>query len=254
LAQGLILIAGKNGRVNVKQAINLNVGRYRPAGVNSQHGAIRSGGATARSVVAYFLVLIAAIVMTLLMSVWAHAQTTVQVHETAIGVGAMQGSSGRLAVNIASGQDNLQSNQTAMAIGPNASASTSAQTHFGNTSLTLDPNAYYSAKIESKALSSSSGLISINQVSGGGNSQANLTTIVVGDPIGAASDGQPPLTAPKAQSGQAAHTTKTQPAVGLASDALAGSRGVVQLNQIAGAGNASVTGMTLRVAPIFNVR
>jgi hypothetical protein len=170
-----------------------------------------------------------------------------------LGQGAFTGVSGRLATNMASGSNNLQNNQAAIAVGQYASASVSAQTSFVGTAAAY-PDAQYSAHIESQSLARTSGLISINQASGNSNAQTNLMTLVVGEPIGAVGDGQLSRAVPSARAGGNAPSARTQPVVALAPDALVGSRGVVQINQIAGGGNASVIEMTMRVAPNFNVR
>jgi hypothetical protein len=178
---------------------------------------------------------------------------TAPAHNTVLGQGAFAGSSGRLATNMASGSNNLQSNHAAIAVGPNASAVVDVQTSFAGRSA-VDPNAQYNARIESQSLAGTSGLISINQVSGSSNAQTNLMTLVIGEPIGAVGDGQLSRAAPSARAGGMAPGARTQPVVALAPDALVGSRGVVQINQIAGGGNASVIEMTMRIAPNFNVR
>ncbi len=176
-----------------------------------------------------------------------------QEHRSVVGTGAMNGMQGRVAANQAAGSGNLQSNQTVLAVGAGVSANNAAQASVEGP-VVIDPNARFSAHIESKSLSGMNGLISINQASGAGNAQINLTTVVVGDPIGAVDDGKLSHAAPSARTGGAVRATRNAPVVGLAPDALAGSRGVLQLNQVAGGGNASSTELTIRVAPHFNLR
>jgi hypothetical protein len=171
-------------------------------------------------------------------------------HRSVIGSGALTGASGRVATNQAAGTGNMQSNQAVMAVGPGAAAHSSASAEMYGP-VAIDPHASYSARIESKAMSNMSGLVSVNQASGAGNAQMNLITVVVGDPIGTADDSALSHAAPTARTGGAGATARVAPVVGLAPDALAGSRGVLQLNQVAGGGNASSTELTVRVAPSF---
>jgi hypothetical protein len=171
-------------------------------------------------------------------------------HRSVIGSGALKGASGRVATNQAAGQGNMQSNQAVMAVGPGAAAHNSASADMHGP-MQIDPNASYSARIESKAMSDMNGLVSVNQASGAGNAQMNLITVVVGDPIGSVDDSALSHAAPQARTGGAGAAARVAPVVGLAPDALERSRGVLQLNQVAGGGNASSTELTVRVAPSF---
>ena len=156
-----------------------------------------------------------------------------------------QSANGILAVNQAAGNDNQQGNLQALAVSAtasHASVSLSRQPLGASTAATTDAR----ASITGAAFSGSQGLMAINQTAGNANQSLNALSLAV--------SARPQATAlPSAAADSLlANTAGSAPA--LASDsngnshaqtdisaaAFQGSRGLVQLNQIAGSHNQAV--------------
>lgn len=168
--------------------------------------------------------------------------------ETRIDGGALAGANGSIKVNQAAGDLNLQANLHSMANGEQASASVRSlqqrQSNLFNSPMQA------TAVIGGNALAGASGIASINQASGGGNAELNsVTATLAAQGIREASDeamassevlasagGQPTVTDPRA--------TRR---VGVEASALRGFDGVLQLNQIAGSGNATENRFSISV-------
>lgn len=161
---------------------------------------------------------------------------------------ALAGADGSIKVNQAAGELNLQANLHSMANGAQASSSVRSlqqrQANLYNTPMQA------SAVIGGNALAGASGIASINQASGGGNAELNsVNATLASQGIREASDeamtssevlasagGQPIVTDPRA--------TRR---VGVEESALRGFDGVLQLNQIAGSGNATENRFSISV-------
>ena len=156
---------------------------------------------------------------------------------------ALAGATGAIAVNLAAGDGNLQTNARAIAVGPQVQTAIGVQQHVHALHASA-PDAM-EAVIGGDALSGARGLISINQASGVGNREANTIAIAVrtGAPVGLEEAGSDALASLATQSGGAAggrpasHPSSSPRQATVAGTALRGSEGVVQLNQIAGMGN-----------------
>lgn len=161
---------------------------------------------------------------------------------------ALASADGSIKVNQAAGELNLQANLHSMANGAQASSSVRSlqqrQANLYNTPM------HASAVIGGNALAGASGIASINQASGGGNAELNsVNATLAAQGIREASDeamtssevlasagGQPIVTDPRA--------TRR---VGVEESALRGFDGVLQLNQIAGSGNATENRFSISV-------
>jgi len=162
---------------------------------------------------------------------------------------AGRGLDGRAAINQAAGQGNAQANQAALSLSSDgaALAAASARQRLERP----DPAAFArraQARIDAGAFADARGLLQLNQSAGAGNAQLNQFALARGGAGAGALDD-----AALAQiAGPAAAPLETRRAPGLrdaaiADDAFRGGQGVLQLNQTAGTGNASVNAIVLRL-------
>lgn len=161
---------------------------------------------------------------------------------------ALAGANGAIAVNQAAGDLNLQANLHSFASGRNATASVSAtQRHLSDE---FNTPMQASARIAGNALAGASGIASINQASGGGNSELNsVTATLAAQGIREASDEAMASSEALASAGEqsAANDPRATRKVGVDASALRGFDGVLQLNQIAGSGNATENRFSISV-------
>ncbi|PCE27816.1 hypothetical protein BWP39_04730 [Paraburkholderia acidicola] len=160
-----------------------------------------------------------------------------------IDAGAGVGMTGAVTVNEAAGLDNAQANQLTITSGnvvavDNASAQ-SASVAAKVTSTT--------ASIGSNAFSNSSGALMINQSAGAGNLQRNSVQVGTAAPgVETVSDRELSVTAAK-NGGQGlsigVHSVREAT---ISNDAFKNVNGIVQINQTAGAGNATANSFVLR--------
>ncbi|KRG41130.1 hypothetical protein ARC20_11840 [Stenotrophomonas panacihumi] len=160
---------------------------------------------------------------------------------------ALSNASGAIAVNQAAGDLNLQANLRALANGGRAQAQVQAiQIHAGDR---YDTPLHASATLGGDALSGASGIASINQASGSGNTELNAVAATLADQ-GIRETNDDTL-ASFASAGGQGEAADGQPggtrSVGVESTALRGFGGVLQLNQIAGSGNATGNQLSLSV-------
>ncbi|MGA7781951.1 MAG: hypothetical protein WCA85_30155 [Paraburkholderia sp.] len=174
----------------------------------------------------------------------AYAQSIPTVGATAtISSGVATGTTGALTVNEAAGLSNAQANQLTITTGGvigNDNAST--QSASGAARVT---NA--SASIQGNAFSNTSGAVLVNQSAGAGNLQRNSTqigTAAVG--VETVSDGELSATAAKNGGlGQSIGVNSVREA-NISNEAFKNVSGIVQINQAAGAGNATANSFVLR--------
>lgn len=166
---------------------------------------------------------------------------------------ALAGASGAIAVNQAAGDLNLQANLRGIAHGGLADVAISAQQQRGNRVLSAPMEAF--ALIGGNALAGASGIASINQASGIANTTLNVVSATLArqgiresDDTALAAEGSA-LAGGRDDAGRGV-ATGTRSA-GVASTALRGFDGVLQLNQIAGNGNetANVLGLVVQDRP-----
>ncbi|HDS1530368.1 TPA: hypothetical protein QEK88_000187 [Stenotrophomonas maltophilia] len=167
---------------------------------------------------------------------------------------ALAGANGAIAVNQAAGDLNQQANLRGIASGKRADAAINAQQLLrGNRVL---PAALHArADIDGDALAGASGIASINQASGIANTTLNVVSATLArqgiretDDSALAAEGSA-LAGGRDDAGRGVATGTRS--VGVASTALRGFDGVLQLNQIAGSGNdtANVLGLVVQDRP-----
>lgn len=162
--------------------------------------------------------------------------------------GALAGANGSIKVNQAAGDLNLQANLHSMANGEQASASVrSVQQRQSNL---FNSPMQATATIGGNALAGAGGIASINQASGGGNAELNsVTATLAAQGIREASDEA--MTSSEVLASAGGQSIVTDPRatrrVGVEASALRGFDGVLQLNQIAGSGNATENRFSISV-------
>lgn len=170
-----------------------------------------------------------------------------------IDAGTATHATGRIAVNQAAGTGNAQANLAAIAVGDASAAHVDAM----QGAQVGDQRGVHSraarAHIGVGAFADGSGLLSVNQAAGSGNAQLNLFALGAGASASAGQQvrdvlddralstvtgdtaGRPPGTPPPTREAR------------IDAGAFHGASGVVQINQTAGAGNASVNAIVLQL-------
>ena len=193
----------------------------------------------------------------LLVSAPAWASDDTPLDQAVIEGAAVSGAQGRIAVNQAAGTGNAQANLGALATsdGGLGLVGVHAAQKPGATSPALRERDA-AAHIQHGAFSGSQGVLSVNQIAGSGNAQANLFMVGQG-PQGVVAAGVHGISgiddAALADVAGDANTTEgavvpswRREAV-IADDAFRGSQGVVQVNQTAGVGNSSTNAIVLQL-------
>lgn len=177
------------------------------------------------------------------------------VSQNEIGTGVLAGAHGRLAVNSSAGIGNVQSNQAALAAsGHRASAQA------GTMQKTQRPGEAWADAGRSQALigrdvfSGAIGILTVNQASGHGNAQTNSVAISAAPVAEAAVEHLAGVHAPRgsrSDAGKASGALRGERSAVIADTAFAAAAGVVQINQIAGSGNAAhnAFAMSIGAAP-----
>lgn len=173
---------------------------------------------------------------------WAQEANTVTGNAT-IATGAFAGSRGVLSVNEAAGLNNAQSNQAAIAAAPIGVADTGlAQRAAANARV---PSA--KAGIEDGAFSNVSGVVMVNQTAGAANLQRNSVVIgAAATGVESVSDSVLSAASPKQGRVDATAMAQGERAVHIGNDVLKNASGIAQINQTAGAGNATANSFVLR--------
>lgn len=152
---------------------------------------------------------------------------------------------GSVQVNLAAGSGNQQINATSIASGTDATA-VNRITQKNATTGTGGGN--FSASISGNAFRNASGLVSVNEVSGTGNVQANDIAISLASVGGNALSGS--SLSQVASGGSHGNGTPTPPYHNTASikgDAFANANGLIQINQVAGRSNATANQFALEL-------
>jgi hypothetical protein len=167
------------------------------------------------------------------------------VTQSVIDANSLSDVRGRLAVNMAAGDSNTQANAAAVAWGADGPAiGLIVGTQATNSWQATLPDVS-TALIGSRVFANSSGLISVNQVSGVGNSQVNGAAIAVGFEEVVAESVLSAATSNAGLSGTG--TNKGYQAASISDSAFDGARGLVQVNQSAGSGNSTANNFALEV-------
>lgn len=172
--------------------------------------------------------------------------------ETRLDDRAFVGARGAVAVNMAAGDLNLQANLRSFAVGERAIAMTDARQQQVDERYDVPHSA--SARIAGRAFNGASGLVSINQASGSGNAELNSVAVVLAaQGVREATDEQLSSAVSASAGGQGAldpGVAKTGTRnVAVEATALRGFEGLLQLNQVAGSGNATGNHFGLSVPP-----
>ncbi|MCC8395024.1 hypothetical protein LJ656_20750 [Paraburkholderia sp. MMS20-SJTR3] len=160
-----------------------------------------------------------------------------------IGTGAGAGVTGAFTVNETAGLDNVQANQITITNGtPIGNANASVQSAPVAAQV---PRAQ--ASIEANAFSNTSGAVLVNQSAGAGNLQRNSTVIgTAALGVETVADGELSATAARSGSLGQSHDSQRAREASISSQAFRNASGVVQINQAAGAGNATANSFVLR--------
>ena len=153
---------------------------------------------------------------------------------------------GNLSVNQAAGDKQQQVNARAIAVGPEANASTQIRQRLDTPA---DPAMDARSTIQGNAFSNGSGVLGINQSAGAGTQQANAVRISI-SAVPQSIDDSVLLQQNVALSNSSDPTGQSLGSrqVSTSDQAFSGSRGVVQLNQSAGVGNRMANTLSVRVA------
>jgi hypothetical protein len=174
----------------------------------------------------------------------ANAQALARViGDASIAPGAAVGATGAITVNEAAGLNNAQANQLTISSG-GSTASDNASVQSASAQAKV---AHASASIAGNAFSNTSGAVLVNQSAGAGNLQRNsvqLGTAAIG--VETVSDSVLSAAIPK--NGGLARTNGVHDAreATISNEAFRNVNGIVQINQTAGAGNATANSFVLR--------
>lgn len=173
-----------------------------------------------------------------------------------IGDRALAGASGAIALNQAAGDLNQQANLIGMAQGAQAEVHIDARNRTGQDRVRGDALLQARAHIEGRALQGASGVATINQASGIGNTMHNIVQATLAregiresDDAALAAASVPTSTGGQGTAGDGNANGIRE--AGVSASALRGFEGVLQLNQIAGVGNdtANMLGMAVQGDP-----
>jgi hypothetical protein len=174
-------------------------------------------------------------------------QIPAYVTQSVIGSNALSDVRGRAAVNMAAGDSNVQTNAAALAAGVGAGSVRVGVEQNSAAGYAAVPG-IATATIGSGAFANASGLVSINQTSGAANAQANTAALGLGNGVEVVADSVLSTTISGAGPALAAAGNKTrQQGVSISDTAFEGARGLVQVNQSAGSGNATANNFALRI-------
>tara|TARA_R100001039_G_C1853036_1_gene114150 strand:- start:4666 stop:5427 length:762 start_codon:yes stop_codon:yes gene_type:complete len=153
---------------------------------------------------------------------------------------------GAINVNMASGYGNLQSNSGVIAIGDNALAN-NIVVQIATSNNRLEPE-QVSAVIKDQALSQSVGWVSVNQAAGQSNVQSNTLSVALGIRGSSLASESLSQVLPRTQEPtEEVEGNTPSRRVEIEKSAFAGSRGVIQVNQSAGMGNATGNHVGIRM-------
>lgn len=149
---------------------------------------------------------------------------------------------GSTGVNMVAGDNNQQGNLAAIAVSGPAVIQFSQQNQS-----TTHLSGHQSVAILGSALSHNQGLVGINQGAGEANQQLNAFALSLDDSsMGVVTDINLSTSVAKTPSGKVPTTTTTS--IYLDENALTGSKGVIQVNQVTGQGNQAVNMVSLPLA------
>ncbi|MGO1625585.1 MAG: hypothetical protein ACTHXI_00625 [Halomonadaceae bacterium] len=169
-------------------------------------------------------------------------------NSTVISGDALSGVTGVSRVNMASGDANLQSNAGTLAIGNNANTASELQQRVRIESELIKQQTI--TGIKNGAFRQAEGWLSINQAAGQGNAQSNSFGVAMG--VSASNLSDTTLQGVQADrqglTGTGERTEQASSRVEIDSTAFEGARGVIQVNQSAGTGNATRNSFRMNMA------
>lgn len=153
---------------------------------------------------------------------------------------------GAININMASGHGNLQSNSGVIAMGDNALAN-NIVVQIATSNNRLEPE-LANAVIKDQALSQAVGWISVNQAAGQSNVQSNTLSVALGiRGSSLTSESLSQVLSNKQESMEDSEGKAQSRRVEIEESAFAGARGVIQVNQSAGVGNATGNHVGIRM-------
>lgn len=162
---------------------------------------------------------------------------------------ALHGAQGAIAVNQAAGDHNLQANAAALAVSEGGVAAAQVLNAQATDPRQANAPRVAVSVIGQQAFGGVHGLVSINQASGVGNAQANGVAIAVGNGVVIAESLSESMLAESAAGAPAArHGAPGARVAVIADSAFEGARGLVQVNQTAGSGNATANNFALSLS------
>ncbi|GIU50538.1 hypothetical protein TUM4438_36870 [Shewanella sairae] len=177
--------------------------------------------------------------------VWSNGNESTRIqhvdNNSTVGNQTFSNNSGRIAINQAAGDSNLQSNSHAIA-DQVVILSNQKNPYLNLTGSSTGHNLSY---IEELAFENAQGLISVNQVSGQGNIQANLGAIALQSVIGLGLEDSA-LDSIVSPTALPLERNDTNHAV-IALDSFENAQGIVQINQISGDGNSAINQFSLQL-------
>ena len=177
-----------------------------------------------------------------IISLSAFAQQSQAENRVDLGSQALSNIRGAMGVNMVAGNNNQQGNLAAIALSGPAIVQFSQQNQS-----TTNLNGNQSVAILGSALSQSQGLVGINQGAGEANQQLNAFALSLdASGIGVVTDINLSTSVAKTPSGKVPPNTTTS--IYLDDNALTGSKGVIQVNQVTGQGNQAVNMVSLPLA------
>ncbi|MGM0913433.1 MAG: hypothetical protein ACQEXC_07390 [Pseudomonadota bacterium] len=169
-------------------------------------------------------------------------------NSTILGGSALSAVSGVSTTNMAAGDGNLQSNSGVLAIGNTANAantlmqSSRIEQRIGNREETVG--------IKDRAFRQAQGWLSINQAAGQGNVQSNSMGVALGISVSNLSDAtlQTVMADQQGLSGTDGGSGSTNRRIEVDKTSFEGARGIIQVNQSAGTGNATRNSFRMNMA------
>ncbi|USV58789.1 hypothetical protein [Aeromonas encheleia] len=155
---------------------------------------------------------------------------------------------GSMGINMVAGNNNQQGNLAAIAVSGPAVIQFNQQNQS-----TTHLSGRQSVAISGSALSHNQGLIGINQAAGEANQQLNAFALSLNDDsgMGVVTDINLSTSVAKTPSGKVPTTTTNS--IYLDDNALMGSNGVIQVNQVTGQGNQAINMVSLPLAGVVTV-
>ncbi len=169
-------------------------------------------------------------------------------NSTILGGSALSAVSGVSTTNMAAGDGNLQSNSGVLAIGNTANA---ANTLMQSSRIEQRiANREETVGIKDRAFRQSEGWLSINQAAGQGNVQSNSMGVALGISVSNLSDAtlQTVMADQQGLSGTDEGSGSTNRRIEVDKTSFEGARGIIQVNQSAGTGNATRNSFRMNMA------